>query len=185
MLVLLIPGCLLIRSNFPPKPPSPPSAKVFLPDLTILKDLVLALTTLGVFFIEWGFFIPLEYIASYALTHGVPRRLAYLMVVFLNAGSFPGRWLPGILADKIGRFNTLILTNGLCLIAVLGVWMPAKGNLIALVIFSVVFGFASGSNISLVPVCVGELCPLENYGRYYTTVYTIVSLGYVCFFFCE
>jgi hypothetical protein len=55
--------------------------------------------------------------------------------------------------------------------------MPAGGNVVAVIIFSVVFGFASGSNISLVPVCVGELCPVENYGRYYTTVYTIVSFG--------
>ncbi|KAJ5118330.1 hypothetical protein N7448_010041 [Penicillium atrosanguineum] len=176
-LVLLIPGCLLVRTNFPPKDPSPPSAKVFLPDLTILRDPVLALTTLGVFFIEWGFFIPLEYIASYSLASGVPRQLSYLMVVFFNAGSFPGRWLPGILADKIGRFNTLILTNVLCLISVLAIWMPAEGNIAAVIIFSVVFGFASGSNISLVPVCVGELCPVQNYGRYYTTVYTIVSFG--------
>lgn len=176
-LVLLVPGCVLVRANFPPKDPSPPSIKVFLPDLSILRDPVLALTTLGVFFIEWVFFIPLEYIASYSLSTGIPRQLSYLMVVFLNAGSFPGRWLPGILADKIGRFNTLILTNVLCLISVLAIWMPAGGNIVAVIIFSVVFGFASGSNISLVPVCVGELCPVQNYGRYYTTVYTIVSFG--------
>ncbi|KAJ5384242.1 hypothetical protein N7517_002153 [Penicillium concentricum] len=176
-LILLIPGCLLVRANFPPGVRSAPSLKAFLPDLTILKDPVLALTTLGVFFIEWGFFIPLEYIASYAIANGISTNLSYLMVVFLNAGSFPGRWLPGIVADRIGRFNTLILTNILCLISVLGIWMPADGNLAATVIFSIVFGFASGSNISLVPVCVGELCPVENYGRYYTTVYTIVSFG--------
>ena len=71
----------------------------------------------------------------------------------------------------------LIYTNMLALVAVLGVWMPAQGNVAATIVFAVVFGFASGSNISLVPVCVGELCPTEAYGRYYTTVYTIVSLG--------
>jgi MFS family permease len=176
-LILLIPGLVLVRANLPSKIPERPSLKVFLPDLTILNDPVLALTTIGVFFIEWGFFIPLEYIASYSIASGVSPRMSYLMVVFLNAGSFPGRWLPGIIADRIGRFNTLILTNILCLISVLGIWMPANGNMVAVIIFSVVFGFASGSNISLVPVCVGELCPVENYGRYYTTVYTIVSFG--------
>ncbi|KAF9894339.1 hypothetical protein FE257_007842 [Aspergillus nanangensis] len=176
-LVLLIPGCLLVRTNFAPKPAAAFAAKTLVPDLSILRDGRLALTTLGVFFIEWGFFIPLEYVASYALASGIEPRLAYLMVVFLNAGSFPGRWLPGILADKVGRSNTLIMTNVLSLIAVLGIWMPANGNVPAVIVFSVVFGFASGSNISLVPVCVGELCPTEAYGRFYTTVYTIVSLG--------
>ena len=200
-LVLLLVGCLLVRgrptanatkdgsteesmeqSSRKQEPEKPRDGqnkkyKELLPDLTILRSPALALTTAGVFFIEWGFFIPLEYITSYALAHGISPNLAYLMVVFLNAGSFPGRWIPGILADRVGRFNTLIATNGLALVAVLAVWLPAGGNVAATVVFSVVFAFASGSNISLVPVCVGELCPTENYGRFYTTVYTIVSLG--------
>lgn len=99
------------------------------------------------------------------------------MIVFLNAGSFPGRWLPGILADKFGRLNTMIVTNLLCIVAMFAIWLPAKDNVAAIIIFSVVFGFASGSNISLVPVCIGEYCTTDNYGRYYTTVYTIVSFG--------
>lgn len=36
-LFLLVPGCLLVRANFLPKASSPPSAKLFLPDLSILK----------------------------------------------------------------------------------------------------------------------------------------------------
>lgn len=182
-LVLLLLGCLLVRGRdvrqSDSKEKQNPTIKTLLPDLTILRNPLLSLTTAGVFLIEWGFFIPLEYITSYALANGISPRLAYLMVVFLNAGSFPGRWIPGILADRIGRFHMLISTNVLALISVLAVWMPAQGNIVATIIFSVLFGFASGSNISLVPVCVGELCPTENYGRYYTTVYTIVSLGYV------
>lgn len=44
-------------------------------------------------------------------------------------------------------------------------------------IFVLIFGFASGSNISLTPVCVGQLCETQNYGRYYATCYTIVSFS--------
>lgn len=182
-LVLLVIGCLLIRGRepetSPPEKHNQQSIKSLLPDLTVLKEPLLVLTTAGVFLIEWGFFIPLEYITSYALANNISPQLSYLMVVFFNAGSFPGRWIPGILADKVGRYNMLIYTNALTLVAVLAVWMPAKGNVVATVVFSVLFGVASGSNISLVPVCVGELCPTEAYGRYYTTVYTIVSIGYV------
>ncbi|OLN81895.1 Riboflavin transporter MCH5-like protein 9 [Colletotrichum chlorophyti] len=69
------------------------------------------------------------------------------------------------------------MTNFLCIVSMLAIWLPANGNVVAVIIFSVVFGFASGSNISLVPVCVGEHCSTENYGRYYSTVYTVVSLG--------
>lgn len=104
------------------------------------------------------------------------------MIVFLNAASVPGRALPGFIADRMGRLRTLLWTNVLCVIAMFAIWLPAGDSLAAVVIFAVVFGFASGSNISLVPVCVGEFCDTSVYGRYYTTVYTVVSFGYVCHF---
>lgn len=176
--MLVVVGCVLVRSPRHTKRDAIVGRNL-LPDLSILLSPAVALTTVGVFFIEWGFFVGLEYVASYSLSYGISRTLSYQMVVFLNAGSFPGRWLPGIMADKVGRLNTLIITNILCIIAMLAIWLPAKGNVAATIVFAVVFGFASGSNISLVPVCIGEMCDTKNYGRYYTTVYTVVSFGYV------
>ncbi|KAM3562584.1 hypothetical protein ARSEF4850_002720 [Beauveria asiatica] len=145
-----------------------------LPDLRVLLRVPVLLMTAGVFFIEWGFFIGLEYVASCALAHGAGRKLSNLMIVFLNAGSFFGRWLPGIMADRFGRLNTMILTNLLCITAMFAIWLPARVSVATIVLFSVVFGFASGSNVSLVPVGVGEYCTTDNYG---TTVYTVVSFG--------
>ncbi|OAA74546.1 major facilitator superfamily transporter [Akanthomyces lecanii RCEF 1005] len=175
--VLLLVGCATVRRRDVFARVSGTAGKSLLPDLRVLMSLPVFLMTAGVFFIEWGFFIGLEYVASYAIEHGISRNLSHLMIVFLNAGSFPGRWLPGILADRFGRLNTMIMTNLLCIVAMFAIWLPAKNNAAAVIVFSVVFGFASGSNISLVPVCVGEYCTTDNYGRYYTTVYTIVSFG--------
>ncbi|KAJ3482306.1 hypothetical protein NLG97_g7608 [Lecanicillium saksenae] len=176
-IVLLLIGCATVRQRDVFAHVSGTAGKSLLPDLRVLMSVPVFLMTAGVFFIEWGFFIGLEYVASYSIEHGISRNLSYLMIVFLNAGSFPGRWLPGILADHFGRLNTMIMTNLLCIIAMFAVWLPAKDSVAAIIIFSVLFGFASGSNISLVPVCVGEYCTTDNYGRYYTTVYTIVSFG--------
>lgn len=72
------------------------------------------------------------------MEHGISRNLSYLMIVFLNAGSFPGRWLPGILAGRFGRLNTMILTNLLCIVAMFAIWLPAKDNAAAVIVFSVV-----------------------------------------------
>ena len=174
---LLAVGCVTVRSQVHNGRKSP--SQTILPDVRILLDRRVFLLTIGVFFIEWGFFIGLEYISSYAITNGIKRKLSYLMIVFLNAGSFPGRWLPGILGDKFGRLNILIGATILCAVSMLAIWLPADGKVSATITFAVIFGFASGSNISLVPVCVGEFCPTENYGTYYTTVYTVVSFGYV------
>lgn len=173
-IVLLIPANLLIRSRLPPLP----GTRV-LPDFTIFRDPTFALTTAGVFFIEWGLFVPLAYISSYALAHRVNSAFAYQLLAVVNAGSFFGRWLPGYVADRLGRFNTMILTVLLCLLTTLALWLPAGDSVPLMCVYAVLFGFASGSNISLTPVCVGQLCRTESYGRYYATCYTVVSFGYV------
>lgn len=175
-LITLIFACLLVRSRLPK---TPFSKENILPDFRIFRDPKFALTTAGVFFIEWGLFIPISYISSYALAHHVSDRFSYQILAILNAGSVFGRALPGIFADFLGRFNALIVTVTLCLLCNVCLWLPAGDSVPLLVVYCVIFGFASGSNISLTPVCVGQLCKTENYGRYYATAYTIVSFGWV------
>jgi hypothetical protein len=46
-----------------------------------------------------------------------------------------------------------------------------------IVVFSIVFGVVSGSNLSLSPVCVGQMCKTENYGRYFATCWMVVAFG--------
>ncbi|KAL3472213.1 major facilitator superfamily domain-containing protein [Aspergillus californicus] len=173
-LVLLIGACLLVDSRLPSKPASKENV---LPDFRIFRDLKLTLTTAGIFFIEWGLFIPISYISSYALAHGTSETLSYQMLAFLNVGSVLGRAIPGFFADQSGRFNTLIITVALCLVCNACLWLPAGDSVPVIIVYCVIFGFASGSNISLTPVCISQLCKIENYGRYYATAYTIVSFG--------
>lgn len=165
---------LLIRSRLPQKPFSKEN---ILPDFRILREPRFALTTASVFFIEWGMFIPISFISSYALDHGFSTHFSYQILAIANAGSFFGRWLPGFFSDFLGRFNTLIATVALCLLCNACLWLPAGNSLALLVVFALLFGFSSGSNISLTPVCVGQLCKTEHYGRYYATAYTVVSFG--------
>ena len=173
-LILMIGACILIKSRLPKKPASKENV---LPDFGIFREPKFALTTAGVFFIEWGLFIPISYISSYCLTHGVSTELSYQMLAILNAGSFFGRGIPGFFADYFGRFNTLIVTVALCLVCNACLWLPAGDILPLIIVYSAIFGFASGSNISLTPVCIGQLCKTEHYGRYYATSYTVVSFG--------
>jgi MFS family permease len=57
--------------------------------------------------------------------------------------------------DMIGRMNTLILSIGLCVVSCFALWMPAGESTAMIIVFAVIFGFVSGSNLSLSPVCVG------------------------------
>jgi len=172
--VLLGTACVLIKSRLPSKPAS---RENILPDLRIFRDPIFALTTAGVFFTEWGLFIPISYISSYSLAHGLSPEFSYHLLAILNVGSFFGRWIPGYFADFLGRFNTIILTTSLCLLCTACLWLLAGDNVAMLIIYAFLFGLGSGSCISLSPVCIGQLCKTENYGRYYATAYTIVSFG--------
>ncbi|KAK0354649.1 hypothetical protein LTR94_011611 [Friedmanniomyces endolithicus] len=121
---------------------------------------------------------------------------AYQLIAIFNAGSCLGRWAPGYMADKWGRFNTMVATILGCMLSSLALWLPATvlsshssssssssgpntPNVVfgLLIAYALIMGFASGSNISLTPVCVGMLCATDEYGRYYATCYTIVSFG--------
>lgn len=171
-LALTIVANFLIRSRLPPLE----FASVH-PDIKIFKNRAFLLTTIAVFLLEFALFIPLTYISSYALSQGFSEPFSFQILTVLNAGSVFGRILPGYWADRMGPFNANILSVILSIISILAVWLPAGKTTPGLVIFAILFGFASGSNISLIPVAIGRLCRTQEYGRYYATCYTIVSLA--------
>lgn len=183
-LILLIVANLLIRARLPPR-----AGGSVLPDFRIFRQPAFTLVTVGTFFLEFGLFVPITYLVSYALESGaMSQTFAFQLIAIFNAGSCLGRWAPGYLADIFGRFNTMVATIFFCMSSSLGLWLPAAvlsaegdkhtSTIFGLTIaYAVIMGFASGSNISLTPVCVGMLCDTEDYGRYYATCYTIVSFG--------
>ncbi|KAI1427335.1 major facilitator superfamily domain-containing protein [Xylaria sp. FL1777] len=169
---------LLIISNILLKKrlPAPKNISAH-PDFRILKDKAFLLLTIGVFLIEFGLFIPLSYISSYALTNGFNETFAFQLLPILNGASVIGRAIPGWYSDKIGPFNSNLISTGITVFACFVVWLPFGNTTPGLVIFAILFGYSSGNNISITPVCVGRLCHTQNYGRYYATCYTIVSVA--------
>ncbi|KAI5304871.1 hypothetical protein KEM56_005782 [Ascosphaera pollenicola] len=165
---------LLIKPRFPPKPLTLSRVR---PDFKIFGQAGLTLTSLGVFFMEWGLFIPFAYLSSYALANGSSQTFANMLLSLINAAGVFGRWLPGFYADRMGRFNMLTLTILGCFLSILCLWLPTKSSEPLMIIFALVFGFLGGSNVSLAPVCIGQLCKVEAYGRYYSTAYILVSIS--------
>lgn len=170
---LAIPANIFIKKRLPPLKPT----TSVIPDMTALKEINFALCCAGMFFMEWGFFVPLSYISSYATSHGQGASFGYTIVALMNAGSFFGRWIPGILADRLGRFNIIILTISLCVITTLTLWLPAGNSKALLVVFAIAFGFSSGSNLGLIPACLSQLCRVEDYGRFFSTSYCLTSFA--------
>jgi predicted MFS family arabinose efflux permease len=171
-LAMTIVANFLVRSRLPPAK----DASVH-PDIRIFTNKAFAWTTAAVFLLEFALFIPLTYISGYALSKGFTQAFSFDILAILNAGSVFGRVLPSYYADKIGPFNMNMISIAVTIIACFGIWLPAGGTTPGIVIFALVFGFTSGSNITLVPVAIGRLCQTQYYGRYYATCYTLVSMA--------
>jgi MFS family permease len=143
----------------------------------IFRDTTFLVTTAGIFLLEFALFIPLTYITSYMIYKGFPATFAFQILPILNAGSVLGRVLPGYWADRFGPFNSNLVGVLLSVVACLGVWLPAGQSTAGIVVFALMFGFGSGTSISINPVCIGRLCKTQDYGRYYATTYTVSSFA--------
>jgi MFS family permease len=182
-LFLLVLANLLIRGRLRPLTKSK-----LLPDMAIFRRTDFVLVTIAAFFLEWGLFVPVTYLSSYCLDSGVmSKSFALQIIAIYNAASSVGRWASGYVADRAGSYNVMIVTVFLCMASSAGLWLPAAimsqqhvGPTVSYALtvsYTVLMGIASGSNISLAPVCIGSLCDTREYGQYYAMCYTIVAFG--------
>ena len=179
MLGLAVPANLFIKSRLADQVSTEGKSRFgsVWPDLGVFRDRRFALASAGYFFMEWGLFVPLTYIVSYGNAYGISTSDSSLLLSLLNAGSVVGRFLPGLLSDKLGRFNVIIVTIAFCAITVLAIWLPCDGSNTVAIAFCITFGIASGSNLSLIPVCLGQFCESQHYGRYFATSSMLASFG--------
>lgn len=64
------------------------------------------------------------------------------------------------------------------LVVVFALWLPiGQQNVILFYVFAPLFGFGSGSIISMAPVCIGQLCKADEYGQFYGTSYFFVAFA--------
>jgi MFS family permease len=106
--------------------------------------------------VEFAVFVPITYITSYALHAGFSEEISYAIIVFLNLGAVFGRFLPGLAADRLGRFNVMSANCLMCSLFTLLLWLCGDlvdpNNLGILIGYVVLLGFWSGAAISLAPV---------------------------------
>lgn len=140
------------------------------------KDHRFILTMSAIFILDWAVLVPPAYITMYATSKSL-QSTSHNILAILNAASIFGRGLPGPVADKVGRFNIMILCSATCTISILGLWLNIGSSIPGLIAFAIVYGFFSGSAYSLTPVCVAQLCRTEDYASRYGTAYGIVSLA--------
>jgi MFS family permease len=106
---------------------------------------------LSCFCFSMGFFFFLVYCGQYALEIGAGTAAPYVLIA-CNAASLLGRISSGVVADRLGYFNVLILELVVTCIIIFG-WISIK-SVPVLFVAAVFYGLVTGGNIALQGPCV-------------------------------
>jgi len=87
-----------------------------------------------------------------------------------------GRTVPNALADKLGRFNVMIVMSAFTTVLILALWLPAEGN-VPLILFAVLFGIGSGAGIGLTPALCAQVSPIRDIGVRTGTVFAVAAFA--------
>ncbi|KIW08340.1 uncharacterized protein PV09_01258 [Verruconis gallopava] len=154
-----------------------PAAKRPLVDWSALRQPEYVLFVTGSFVGFLGLYSLFFYVQSYAIAKGLmDRNLAFYLLSMLNAASAFGRTVPNLVADKIGPLNCLTpaaIMSGV----VIALLIPANSSA-ALIVLVLLFGFFSGTYVSLPPTVVVYMT--KNRGLIGTRLgmcFAVVSIG--------
>ncbi|KAK0702394.1 major facilitator superfamily domain-containing protein [Lasiosphaeris hirsuta] len=136
---------------------SPRATRFFLPEA--FRNPLYNMLIIATFFLFFSTFVPLFFIPTYAVSRGMDETLAGYLVAIVNGAGVPGRIIPGILGDKLGRLNALCAA-GVSTSILIFFWTKAISTA-GIIVFSVFIGFTSGALISGASVAF-TLCPKDT-----------------------
>ncbi|KAJ5727629.1 MFS monocarboxylate transporter [Penicillium malachiteum] len=170
MLALSIIACVTVSSNAPKRKSGSPFV------FAAWKNPSYTMQIAGLFLVIWALFVPFFYIPSYAETIGISLQMSFYLIAITNAGSMFGRLLGGALANQIGRFNALAGSSVICGILTL-CWLSIN-SLSGMIVFSILFGFFSGTVIGLFPASIAMTAPQPNQiGSYMGMGFGVLSIA--------
>jgi len=169
MLILIIPACLAIKARLPPR-----KGQFFLPE-AFKQPKFLAIVG-SVFLIMLGLFLPFFYLPSLAVQHRMSSELSSYLLAILNGASFFGRVIPGILGDRLGRYNALSaagIGSGILILC-----LPDLDSNASIIAFAALYGFCSGAIVSGMSVLMaGVPTDPRNIGTYMGMGMAVISIG--------
>ena len=189
IVVLLLIANLVVKDFPQPSPPAAPTRSapqgnaaaedVKQPTLAgividAFKSKLFILTTLAGVLFSFGYFVTLILLVTVATIRGVPNPV-YTLVI-LNAASFPGRIIPGALADKFGRYNTMCIMTFISAVFTLALYLPTQDSG-AFIAYCVLFGFTSASMVFLSPTLVYQISKPYEVGVRIGILYSLVSFS--------
>ncbi|KAG2032195.1 major facilitator superfamily domain-containing protein [Suillus americanus] len=122
-----------------------------------------------------GFYTELTYISVSAVAIGVSKDFSFYVIAIANAASAFGRVSSGLLADKIGALNTMIVFTAITGITTIA-WPFAKDKS-QLIVIATIHGFSIGAYISLYSVPAVAMGKMEDAGRRVGMFVSLTGIG--------
>jgi MFS family permease len=120
-------------------------------------------------------FIPFAHVSASARDLGLSEALAVGLVGLIGVGSLIGRFAIGLVADRLGRAQTLVLMQ-LSMGASYLLWGAAGGHAL-LVLFALCFGLSYGSIVSLLPAICMDYFGGKSVASVVGTLYSGAAFG--------
>ncbi|KAJ6483870.1 MFS general substrate transporter [Mycena vitilis] len=145
-------------------------------NMALVKRGTFLYQALGALLQAAGNVIPLYYMTSYSVSVLSYSRKTGSLLLAVNSGvNSVSRIAMGLLADSVGRQNTLIAGAFLSAITVFGLWYDAQRPRFAA--FVVLYGVYAGGYNALIPTTITEIYGVENYARVNGFIYFVRGMG--------
>ncbi|CUM68123.1 uncharacterized protein PRCAT00005840001 [Priceomyces carsonii] len=141
------------------------------------KDKKYSTLSLGALFCEISLVLSATYFPNYAMAQGQSISTSYLMLTVWNSAGILGRGVPSLLSDFWGRFNVnilMLLGYNACIFVL---WLPLGSRLDVLLAYAALGGFFLASILTMVPACLAQITPVDQFGEKYGLMFAILSLG--------
>lgn len=168
--VLLIPACLWMKARLPPK--KAPSLRALAQPW---KEKRYAFLVVGAMVYEINVFSPYFNAPVLAVQNNLPKHIADYALAILQVGSFVGRVVAGILADRFGVWYVFGTANFVAAISVFIFWTGLSGTGATIAGF-IIYGMASGSWFTLVSAAVATISPTREIGMRLGMMWSCVAL---------
>ncbi|KAL0950252.1 hypothetical protein HGRIS_010236 [Hohenbuehelia grisea] len=148
-------------------------------NLRLVKNGTFIYQAFGAFFQAAGNIIPIYYLSSYCVgVLGYSRSTGSLLLAINSAVNSVSRISMGVLADRVGRQNTMIASVMLSAISVLALWYNAPR--VQFITFVILYGVYAGGYNALLPTTITEIYGVQDYASVNGFIYFIRGLGSIC-----
>lgn len=167
-------ACFTMKARLPPR--TPPPLKALLGPWSEPRYSCLVI---GSCFIMTNWLSPYFNAPVYATSNNTSSAIASYSIAILQAGSFLGRALGGVMADQFGVWNMFTSFGLVAAISLFAFWTARPMPDAVVIIGLLGYGIGSGGWVTLVAASCGAISPVREFGMRLGMLWSLSSLGII------